>query len=229
MWHGELWSRRKNGEVFPGQITITAVKDGNGQVTHYVAVLRDITERKRLEQAVNHLAFFDSLTQLPNRRLFNDRLGQTLKRAQRTSSSLALMFVDLDKFKPINDTYGHEAGDFMLHTVAKRLSGCLRASDTAARVGGDEFLGLLPDIPSGADALAVAEKIRSALAEPCISPKGIELCISASVGIAIYPEHARSEHELLRLGDRAMYEAKSAGGNRVKLINPEDGAGSSAA
>lgn len=229
MWHGELWSRRKNGEVFPEQITITPVKDGNAQVTHYVAVLRDITERKRLEQEVNHLAFFDSLTQLPNRRLFNDRLGQAVKRAQRTSSSLALMFVDLDKFKPVNDTYGHAAGDFMLQTVAKRLSGCLRSSDTAARVGGDEFLVLLPDIPSGADALAVAEKIRSALAEPCISPEGIELCISASIGIAIYPEHARSEHELLRLGDRAMYEAKSAGGNRVKLFSPEDGAGSSAA
>lgn len=229
MWHGELWNQRKNGEVFPEQITITAVKDGNGQVTHYVAVLRDITERKRLEQEVNHLAFFDSLTQLPNRRLFNDRLGQAVKRAQRTSSSLALMFVDLDKFKPINDTHGHEAGDFMLQTVAKRLSGCLRASDTAARVGGDEFLVLLPDIPSGSDALAVAEKIRSALAEPCISPDGIELCISASIGIAIYPEHAGTEHELLRLGDRAMYEAKSAGGNRVKLFTPQDGAGSSAA
>ena len=167
--------------------------------------------------------------QLPNRRLFNDRLGQAVKRAQRTSSSLALMFVDLDKFKPINDTYGHESDDFMLQTVAKRLSGCLRASDTAARVGGDEFLVLLPDIPSGADALAVAEKIRSALAEPCISPDGIELCISASIGIAIYPEHAGSEHELLRLGDRAMYEAKSAGGNRVKLFSPEDGSGHSAA
>ena len=139
------------------------------------------------------------------------------------------MFVDLDKFKPINDTYGHAAGDFMLQTVAKRLSGRLRASDTAARVGGDEFLVLLPDIPSGADALAVAEKIRSALAEPCISPEGIELCISASIGIAIYPEHAGSAHELLRLGDRAMYEAKSAGGNRVKLFSPEDGAGHSAA
>lgn len=104
----------------------------------------------------SHLAFFDSLTQLPNRRLFNDRLGQAVKRAQRTSSSLALMFVDLDKFKPINDTYGHAAGDFMLQTVAKRLSGCLHASDTAARVGGDEFLVLLPDVAPGADALAVA-------------------------------------------------------------------------
>jgi len=160
MWHGELWSQRKNGEVYPEQITITAVKDGTGQVTHHVAVLRDITERKRLEQEVNQLAFFDTLTQLPNRRLFGDRLGQALKRAQRTSSSVALMFVDLDKFKPINDTYGHEAGDFMLQTVAKRLMGCLRASDTAARVGGDEFLVLLPDIPSGPAALAVLHYAR---------------------------------------------------------------------
>lgn len=217
MWHGELWSQRKNCEVYPEQITITAVKDGTGQVTHHVAVLRDITERKRLEQEVNQLAFFDTLTQLPNRRLFGDRLGQALKRAQRTSSSVALMFVDLDKFKPINDTYGHEAGDFMLQTVAKRLMGCLRASDTAARVGGDEFLVLLPDIPSGPAALAVAEKICAALAGPCTTPAGIELCISASIGIAIYPEHAGTEHELMRLGDRAMYEAKSAGGNRVQL------------
>ena len=217
MWHGELWSQRKNGEVYPEQITITAVKDGTGQVTHHVAVLRDITERKRLEQEVNQLAFFDALTQLPNRRLFGDRLGQALKRAQRTSSSVALMFVDLDKFKPINDTYGHEAGDFMLQTVAKRLKGCLRASDTAARVGGDEFLVLLPDIPSGPAALAVAEKICAALAGPCTTPEGIELCISASIGIAIYPEHAGTEHELMRLGDRAMYEAKNAGGNRVQL------------
>ena len=223
MWHGELWSQRKNGEVYPEQITITAVKDGTGQVTHHVAVLRDITERKRLEQEVNQLAFFDTLTQLPNRRLFGDRLGQALKRAQRTSSSVALMFVDLDKFKPINDTYGHEAGDFMLQTVAKRLMGCLRASDTAARVGGDEFLVLLPDIPSGPAALAVAEKICATLAGPCTTPEGIELCFSASIGIAIYPEHAGTEHELMRLGDRAMYEAKSAGGNRVQLHGSPEG------
>ncbi|MBL7089206.1 diguanylate cyclase [Acidovorax sp.] len=217
MWHGELWSQRKDGEVYPEQITITAVKGSTGQVTHYVAVLRDITDRKRLEREVTQLAFFDTLTQLPNRRLFNDRLSQSLKRAERDQLSLALMFIDLDKFKPINDTHGHEAGDFVLQTVAKRIQGCLRASDTAARVGGDEFLVLLPDLLDSDDAVAVAEKIRLALEQPCIAPSGVTLLVSASIGIAIYPEHAQSEQELLRLGDVAMYEAKNAGGNLVKL------------
>ena len=217
MWHGELWSRRKDGEVYPEQITITAVKNSMGQVTHYVAVLRDITERKRLEKEVTQLAFFDTLTQLPNRRLFNDRLSQSLKRAKRDQSSLALMFIDLDKFKSINDTHGHEAGDMVLQTVAKRIESCLRASDTAARVGGDEFLVLLPDLQGSDDAVAVAEKIRMALEQPCIAPDGVMLLVSASIGIAIYPEHAQSEQELLRLGDIAMYAAKNAGGNAVKL------------
>lgn len=221
VWHGEIWNRRKNNEVYPEQITITAVKDSTGQVTHFVAVLRDITERKQLEKEVTQLAFFDTLTQLPNRRLFNDRLTQSLVRAKRQKSSLALMFIDLDKFKPINDTYGHEAGDWVLQTVAKRLEGCLRASDTAARVGGDEFLALLPDLQTSADALAVAEKIRVALEQPCVTPGGLTLLTSASIGIAIYPDHAQTEQDLLRWGDRAMYEAKNVGGNFVKLYTPQ--------
>lgn len=220
-WHGEIWNRRKNGEVYPEQITITAVKDSFGLVTHYVAVRRDITERKRLEKEIAQLAFFDSLTQLPNRRLFNDRLGQSLTRAQRDKSSLALMFIDLDKFKPINDSYGHETGDWMLQTVARRIEGCLRASDTAARVGGDEFLVLLPDLQSNDDALAVAEKIRMAIAQPVITHSGVTLLASASIGIAIYPDQANTKEDLLRLGDRAMYEAKNAGGNSVRLYIPQ--------
>jgi diguanylate cyclase (GGDEF)-like protein/PAS domain S-box-containing protein len=225
VWHGEIWNLRKNGEVYPEQITITAVKGATGQVTHYVAVLRDITERKRLEKEVTQLAFFDALTQLPNRRLFNDRLTQSLTRAKRAQSSLALMFIDLDKFKPINDTHGHEAGDFVLQTVATRIESCLRASDTAARMGGDEFMVLLPDLQSSADALAVAEKIRLALEESFVMPSGVTLLASASIGIAIYPDHAQADHDLLRLGDRAMYEAKNAGGNLVKLHIPQGGLG----
>jgi diguanylate cyclase (GGDEF)-like protein/PAS domain S-box-containing protein len=223
VWHGEIWSRRKDGEVYPEQITITAIKDRTEQITHYVAVLRDITERKRLENEVAQLAFFDTLTQMPNRRLFNDRLGQSLTRAQREKSSLALMFIDLDKFKPINDSYGHETGDWMLQTVARRIESSLRASDTAARVGGDEFLVLLPDLQSNDDALAVAEKIRKALEQPVITLSGVTLLASASIGIAIYPDHAKTKEDLLRLGDRAMYEAKNAGGNFVKLYVPQDG------
>lgn len=223
LWHGEIWSRRKDGDVYPEQITITAIKDRTEQVTHYVAVLRDITERKRLENEVSQLAFFDTLTQLPNRRLFNDRLGQSLTRAQREKSSLALLFIDLDKFKPINDSYGHETGDWMLQTVARRIESSLRASDTAARVGGDEFLVLLPDLQTNEDALAVAEKIRKALEEPVVTLSGVTLLASASIGIAIYPDQAQTKEDLLRLGDRAMYEAKNAGGNFVKLYLPQDG------
>jgi diguanylate cyclase (GGDEF)-like protein len=130
---------------------------------------------------------------------------------------LALLFIDLDKFKPINDTHGHEAGDWVLQAVAKRIESCLRASDTAARVGGDEFLVLLPDLQTSTDALAVAEKIRLALEQPFVTPSGVTLLASASIGIAIFPLHAQTEQHLMRLGDRAMYEAKNAGGNSVQM------------
>jgi diguanylate cyclase (GGDEF)-like protein/PAS domain S-box-containing protein len=221
VWHGEIWNRRKNGEIYPEQITITAIKGRHEQVTHYVAVLRDITVRKQLENEVAQLAFFDTLTQLPNRRLFTDRLNQSLTRAQRENSSIALMFIDLDKFKPINDSYGHETGDWVLQMVARRIESGLRASDTAARVGGDEFLVLLPDLQSNDDALTVAEKIRLALDQSFVTPSGVTLSASASIGIAIYPDQAQTQEDLLRLGDRAMYEAKNAGGNLVKLYIPQ--------
>ena len=217
VWHGEIWHKRKNGQVYPEQVTLTSIKGSGAQITHYVGVLRDITERKQLEEEVKQLAFFDTLTQLPNRRLFNDRLGQSLARAKREQASLALMFIDLDKFKPINDTYGHETGDMVLQTVARRIESCLRSSDTAARVGGDEFLVLLPDLQTGANALAVAEEIRLALEQPFVIPSGVTLQVSASIGIAIFPDHAQAEQDLMRLGDRAMYEAKNAGGNFVQM------------
>lgn len=217
-WHGEIWHQRKNGEIFPEQLTITAVKASSGQVTHYVGALRDITLRKQLEKEVAQLAFFDPLTQLPNRRLFNDRLGQMLSLAKRTKTNMALMFIDLDKFKPINDTHGHEAGDWMLQTVAQRIQACLRTSDTAARVGGDEFLVLLTELQTGGDALAVAEKIRQSLEEPTITPGGLPLVACASIGVAVYPDHAQNAPDLLRFGDSAMYLAKNAGGNRVQMF-----------
>ena len=216
-WHGEIWHQRKNGDIYPEELTITAVKAGGGQVTHYVATLRDITKRKQLEEEVQQLAYYDPLTRLPNRRLFNDRLSQTLARAKRAQSRMALMFIDLDKFKPINDQHGHEAGDWVLEAVARRIESCLRVSDTVARVGGDEFLVLLPDIQTGGDSLAVAEKIRVELERPFVTPSQLSLRASSSIGIAIYPDHANTEEDLLRLGDRAMYQAKSSGGNSVEL------------
>lgn len=219
-WYGEIWNQRKNGEVYPQQLTITAVKGEADEITHYVATLHDITQRKQLEKEVEQLAFFDPLTQLPNRRLFNDRLGQTLTRATRDQSAMALMFIDLDKFKPINDVHGHEVGDWVLQTVARRIESCLRASDTAARVGGDEFLVLLPGLQTRDDALAVAGKIRLALEQPFVTANALPLRASASIGIAIYPDHAQTEHDLLRLGDRAMYQAKNSGGNFVQMYLP---------
>jgi diguanylate cyclase (GGDEF)-like protein/PAS domain S-box-containing protein len=216
-WQGEIWHRRKDGQVYPEQASLTSIKGSGAQVTHYVGVMRDITERKELEEEVKQLAFFDTLTQLPNRRLFNDRLSQSLARAKREQASLALMFIDLDKFKPINDIYGHETGDMVLQTIATRIESCLRSSDTAARVGGDEFLVLLPDLQTSANALAVAEKIRLALEQPFVTPGGVTLKASSSIGIAIFPDHAQTEQDLMRLGDRAMYEAKNAGGNFVQM------------
>ena len=217
-WHGEIWHQRKNGEIYPEQLTITAVKAANGQTTHYVATMRDITERKQLEKEVEQLAYYDPLTHLPNRRLFNDRLSQTLARSKRTQSRMALLFIDLDKFKPINDAYGHEAGDWILEAVARRIEKCLRDSDTVARVGGDEFLVLLPDIQTGEDSLKVAEKIRNELESPFITPSQITLHLSSSIGVAIYPDHAGTAEDLLRLGDQAMYRAKSTGGNSTEFF-----------
>jgi len=223
-WHGEIWNRRKNGEEYPEQLTITAVNGNDGQITHYVATMHDITQRKQLEEEVHQLAFYDALTKLPNRRLFNDRLSQTLTRAKRTQSRMALMFIDLDKFKPINDEHGHETGDWVLQTVAQRIENCLRASDTAARVGGDEFLVLLPDLQTEEDALAVAEKIRADLARPFVTPNQLSLGASSCIGIAIFPDHATTEKDLLRLGDGAMYQAKKAGRNAVVMCASRNGA-----
>ena len=216
-WHGEIWNRRNGGEVYPVQLTITSVTGSGGRITHYVATMHDITKRKQLEEDVQQLAFYDPLTGLPNRRLFNDRLTQTLTRAKREKSRMALMFIDLDKFKPINDQHGHETGDWVLQSVARRIEGCLRGTDTVARVGGDEFLVLLPEIKSSDDSLVVAEKIRLELERPFITADQLSLRASSSIGIAIYPDHANTEQDLLRFGDRAMYQIKNAGGNSVAL------------
>lgn len=218
-WHGEIWNRRKAGDVYPAQLTISAVKESSGEITHYVATMHDITKRKQLEDEVQQLAFYDPLTRLPNRRLFQDRLSQALTWAKRSQTRMALLFIDLDKFKPINDQHGHEIGDWVLQVVARRIENCIRASDTAARIGGDEFLVLLPGLQHNEDSLVVAEKIRTALDQPIITPDQLSLHATSSIGIAIYPDHADTEQDLLRFGDRAMYQVKNAGGNSVTLFS----------
>ncbi len=182
-----------------------------------VVSLEDITERIAAQNQVRELAFYDPLTGLPNRRLVSERLALEMARARRSKSQLAALFIDLDRFKPVNDTLGHEMGDWLLQAVAGRILLCLRASDIAGRLGGDEFVALLPDLPHGDAALGVAEKIRTALAQEFMTEQGVVLHISASIGEALYPDHAQSEKDLLRLGDEAMYHAKKSGRNAVVL------------
>lgn len=218
-WQGEISNRRKNGEFYTEWLSINEVRDNEGHLTHHVALFSDISERKAAEEYMHTLAHYDPLTGLPNRTTLSDRLQQAITVAKREKSHLALMFIDLDKFKPINDTLGHHIGDLMLKEVAKRMLLCLRESDSAARIGGDEFVVLLPLVEAKSDAVAVAEKIRHALNLP-FELAGHSLNISSSIGVAVYPEHGGDEKSLLTNADTAMYYAKEAGRNTVLLYEP---------
>ena len=213
-WHGEVWNRRKLGEMYVEQLSIHLVRNEHGHPTHHVGTFSDISERKAAEEHIQHLAHYDLLTDLPNRALVYDRLRQTLIKAKRNKTRVGLMFIDLDEFKPINDTYGHAAGDMLLKDVAKRLQNCMRESDTVARIGGDEFVVLLPTIEGEKDALVVAEKIQHALSQP-FNLNGHSMRISSSIGIAIYPEHGADDMTLITNADIAMYHAKNSGRNNV--------------
>ncbi len=192
------------------------LRRADGGIYALCGISTDITERKDVEEHMHHMAQYDALTHLPNRALFNDRLQQAIAAAQRNQMHLALMFIDLDKFKPVNDTYGHGVGDLLLQDVALRIQDCLRDSDTAARVGGDEFVILLPSIESEPDASRVAEKIRQALNRP-FELAGHTLQIGSSIGVAVYPEHGSNEKLLVKSADIAMYHAKKNGRNNVKI------------
>ncbi len=219
-WQGEVRNRRKNGEGYVEWCSLKRVHDEHGKLTHHVAVFSDITERKATEEHMRHLAHYDLLTDLPNRSLFTDRLRQALAQAQRDKAHLAMMFIDLDQFKLINDTHGHDAGDLLLKRAADSLVDCLRKADSAARIGGDEFVVLLPNIQDGQDALRIADKILLALSQP-FELLGKSLPVSASIGIAVYPEHGLDEKRLLINADIAMYHAKKCGRNNIKLYQAE--------
>ncbi len=191
----------------------------DGSIYALCGISTDISERKEVEEHMQHMAQYDALTHLPNRALFNDRLQQAIFAAQRNKARLALMFIDLDKFKPVNDTYGHGVGDLLLKAVALRIQDCLRESDTAARVGGDEFIILLPTIETGKDASKVGEKICHALNQP-FELAGHTLKIGSSIGVAVYPEHGSEDKLLVKNADIAMYHAKKNGRNNVKLYEP---------
>ncbi len=234
IWQGELWRRRKNGEEYPEWFMITTVKDDAGAVTNYVAALTDITKRKQAEDEIRNLAFHDALTQLPNRRLLNDRLRQTLLANKRSACHGALLFLDLDNFKPLNDAHGHDVGDLLLIEVADRLKSCVREMDTVARFGGDEFVVILNDLNADRAAATsqteiVVEKIRVTLSAPYRLTIGhekktdaaVEHHCTVSTGVVLFDNHEASPDDILKWADMAMYRAKEAGRNMVRFYDPE--------
>jgi len=223
-WRGEIWNRRKDGEIFPERLTITAVTNADGQVTHYVAVYADITLQKEAEQKIHQLAFYDPLTKLPNRSLLRDRLWQALAHSARSNIQGAILFIDLDNFKTLNDTQGHGVGDLLLIDVAKCLQDCVHNDDTVARLGGDEFVILLGDLSMDtqqavAQAQAVGEKALTALTRP-FNLRGLEHHSSSSIGISLFRGNEISISDLLKQADSAMYQAKSAGRNTLRFFDP---------
>ncbi|MDO8208527.1 MAG: diguanylate cyclase [Gallionella sp.] len=219
-WQGEIWNRRKNGDIFPEWLSIGAVKNFKGQVINYISSFSDITARKEAQRRIEFLAHYDILTRLPNRALFGDRMKHALLVASRSKSKVGLMFLDLDKFKSINDTLGHLAGDQLLQSVAERLLSCVRQSDTVCRQGGDEFMILLEEISSAEDIERVAQKIMVAMSVAHQMGE-VEKIVSFSIGVAIYPDDAADDEMLTHCADQAMYLAKSSGRNNFKLYNPE--------
>lgn len=220
-WRGEIWNKRKNGSIYPEWLNVSAVRNRQGEVEHYVAIFSDITERKEREEAITFQAFHDALTGLPNRLLFKERLDQALVQAKRTRERTpAVMFLDLDKFKQINDTLGHDVGDLLLKEVAGRLKRSVRAVDTVARMGGDEFTILLPEVSSPADVEAVATKILAAMQEP-VDLGSEARVVTTSIGISIYPADGRDSDELMKAADAAMYQVKRTGRAGRCFFSPE--------
>lgn len=211
-WQGEVWNRHKSGEIYPEWLSISAIKDNRQRVTHYVGIFSDAGTQEYVLERLRYLAYYDGLTGLPNRRLFLDRLNMSLSQARRDKHLLAVMFVDLDQFKQINDTLGHKVGDELLMAVTERMNGCLRDGDTLARLAGDEFTVILPVIPHAEAASKVAQKFLECYSRP-LHIDGHELRISASIGICIYPHDGEDADSLLHHADIAMYRIKESGRN----------------
>lgn len=224
-WQGEIWHRRKDGELFPVWHTISAVRDDMGEVTHYICAFSDITQHKASEEEIRNLAFYDPLTQLPNRRLMLDRLHQAMLANERSGMRGALLFIDLDNFKTLNDTHGHSKGDLLLQQVAERLLASVREGDTVSRLGGDEFVVILENLAHHADAAAdqaqmVGEKILSSLDRP-YKLGGINHHSTPSIGVVMFAGERGESEDLMRRADMAMYEAKRAGRNTLRFYDPD--------
>jgi len=224
-WSGEIWNRRKNGEIYPEFLSITAVKNPNGMVSNYVATFNDITMSKAAADEIQHLAFYDPLTRLPNRRLLLNRLQQALASSARNGRKGALLFIDLDHFKNLNDTLGHDIGDLLLQQVAQRLESCVREGDTVARLGGDEFVVMLEDmseqvLEAAAHAESVGAKILTTLNQP-YQLAAQEHHSTPSIGATLFGNHVRGIEELMKQADIAMYQAKKAGRNTLRFFDPQ--------
>ncbi len=216
-WEGEVWLRRRDGFPFPAWVQVSAVLGDVGETTHYIGVFEDISERKAQEERIRHMAQHDFLTGLPNRALLEDRLHQAMPLALRNGTRLAVLFLDLDRFKLINDSLGHDVGDRLLQQVSRRLSGCVRAADTVSRQGGDEFVLLLQDLDTPGQAAAVARKILEVISEPFVVD-GSQLSVTPSIGISVFPDDAPDIAPLLRNADAAMYHAKGVGRNNYQFF-----------
>ncbi|NNU94278.1 EAL domain-containing protein [Geobacillus sp. NFOSA3] len=218
VWKGEIWNKRKDGELYLEWLTISAVKDRKGNVTNYVAIFSDITEHKRNVEQLTRLALYDTLTNVPNRYLLEKRLESIIRMSKKHNQSFALLFLDLDRFKNINDTLGHRVGDMLLKETAQRLKRMLRKQDTIARFGGDEFVIILPNLKHIREAVYIAEKIVESLKRP-FYVNHQEMYISTSIGISVYPYDGTDKETLIRMADRAMYQAKKNGRNQYVLYH----------
>ena len=220
-WQGEIWNRRKGGEIYPVWQTISTTTDAKGEVSGYISLFSDITHLKQSEAQLLHLAYHDPLTGLPNRMLFDERLGHAIEQARRREEKLAVLFFDLDKFKPVNDQFGHKMGDELLEGVAARLAGRLRKSDTLSRRGGDEFTVLVENIDGIQDATDIAADINEQLAKPFGLSNQRQVTSGCSIGIALFPEHGETVQDLIQHADAAMYEAKTTGRGRYCVYRPD--------
>jgi len=218
-WQGEVWNRRKDGQIYPQWLSISSIKNDAGEITYYIGIMSDISQLKENQEAIHQLAYYDPLTKLPNRTLLEERAAFALKLAQRSGKSLALLFLDLDNFKNINDSLGHKAGDHLLRAFAQRLESTVREEDTFARPGGDEFVFMLPNTDANGAAHA-AQKIMDLLKSP-FRIEGYSLSVSSSVGIALYPDDGETLNQLYTNADIAMYRSKQKGRNTYSFFTPE--------
>ncbi|MBF0274308.1 MAG: EAL domain-containing protein, partial [Nitrospinae bacterium] len=219
-WEGEIWDRKKNGEIYPKYLSINSIKNSFGKVEYYIGIFRDITQKKETEKRLHNLAFYDPLTNLPNRSFFHERMKHDIDVSERNRSMMALFFIDLDRFKQVNDTLGHASGDDLLVEISQRIKYTLRSSDTLSRLGGDEFTVVVMNLEHPEDAGTLAQKIIDVVEKP-ITLKDQEVFVGASIGIAVYPDDGNTIETLTKKADTAMYRAKESGRGIFRFYSEE--------